>query len=74
MKKACITLAVLAVAAMALAEVSAKYKDWAKSPEAYFLTPSERTEWSSVATDQDAEKFISTYYAKRGGDRFKDEI
>ncbi|MEP6769522.1 MAG: GWxTD domain-containing protein [Acidobacteriota bacterium] len=74
MKRACITLAVLAVAAMALAELSAKYKDWPKSPDAYFLTPSERTEWSSVATDQDAEKFISAYYAKRGGDRFKDEI
>ncbi len=74
MKKACIMLAVLAAATMALAQVSAKYKDWPKSPEAYFLTPAERAEWSSVANDQDAEKFIGAYYAKRGGDRFKDEI
>ncbi|MEO8190847.1 MAG: GWxTD domain-containing protein [Acidobacteriota bacterium] len=74
MKKACIMLAVLAAATMALAQVSAKYKDWPKSPEAYFLTPAERAEWSSVANDQDAEKFIAAYYAKRGGDRFKAEI
>ncbi len=74
MKKACIMLALLASATMALADLSAKNKDWPKSPEAYFLTPAERAEWSSVATDQDAEKFITAYYAKRGGDRFRDEI
>ncbi|MEP6800295.1 MAG: GWxTD domain-containing protein [Acidobacteriota bacterium] len=74
MKKACIMLALLASATMALADLPAKNKDWPKSPEAYFLTPAERAEWSSVATDQDAEKFIAAYYAKRGGDRFKDEI
>src|SRR5450432_1690243 len=66
-------LAALAFAAVALAQMT-KYKDWAKSPEAYFLTPSERVEWAKVSTDADAEKFIAVYYAKRGGDKFKDEI
>ncbi len=73
MKKTGMVLAALAFAAVALAQM-AKYKDWAKSPEAYFLTPPERAEWSKVTTDADAEKFIATYYAKRGGDKFRDEI
>ena len=49
---------------LALAQLS-KYKDWAKSPEAYFLTPAERQEWSRVTSDADAEKFIATYWARR---------
>jgi len=72
-KKICLTFAALAFASVAMAQLS-KYKDWPKSPEAYFLTPAERSEWSSVKTDDDAEKFIASYYAKRGGDRFKAEI
>lgn len=74
MKKAWIFFAALAIAAMATAQLAAKYKDWPKSSEAYFLTPAERAEWSSITTDADAEKFIAAYYAKRGGDRFKEEI
>jgi GWxTD domain-containing protein len=63
----------LAIAALATAQLS-KYKDWAKSPEAYFLTPEERAEWSKLTSDADAEKFIDAYYAKRGGQRFKEEV
>lgn len=47
----------------------AKYKDWDKTPEAYFLTPAERAEWKKVSTDEDAEKFIGLYFAKRGVSR-----
>ena len=64
MKKALLFFAGVAMASLALAQLS-KYKDWAKSPEAYFLTPSEREEWSKIASDADAEKFIATYWAKR---------
>ncbi|HEY1250261.1 MAG TPA: GWxTD domain-containing protein [Thermoanaerobaculia bacterium] len=64
MKKVVSVLAGLLIAAGALAELN-KYKDWDKSPDAYFLTPAERTEWKSVATDEDAEKFIALYWAKR---------
>ncbi len=73
MKKAFFAALGLALAALATAQVS-KYKDWAKSPEAYFLTPEERAEWSKAGSDADAEKFIAAYYAKRGGDRFKEEV
>lgn len=64
MKKLISVLAGFAVAACALAELS-KYKDWDKTSEAYFLTPEERAEWKKAATDEDAEKFIALYWAKR---------
>ena len=47
----------LALSAAALAQFS-KYKDWDKTPEAYFLTPAERAEWKKVTSDADAETFI----------------
>ena len=43
-----------------------KYKDWGNSPEAYFLSSEERTKWSQVRSDADAEKFIAEYRASRG--------
>lgn len=73
MKKRILALLVFAAAAAASGDLS-KYKDWAKSPEAYFLTPAERTEWAKVSSDDDAEKFISLYWARRGGEAFKGEI
>jgi len=72
-KRILFALAGLAITVSALAELS-KYKDWDRSPEAYFLTPAERTEWKKVSTDEEAEKFIAIYYAKRGGEAFKSEI
>jgi GWxTD domain-containing protein len=72
-KKLLFALAGILLAASALAELT-KYKDWDKSPEAYFLTTAERAEWKNVATDEDADKFIALYYAKRGGEAFKQEI
>lgn len=79
MKKLVSLLAGLAVAGCALAELN-KYKDWDKSPEAYFLTPPERAEWKNVATDEDAEKFVALYWAKRDptpatpANEFRDEV
>ena len=79
MKKLVSLLAGLAIAACALAELS-KYKDWDKSPEAYFLTPAERAEWKKIATDEEAQKFIALYWAKRdptpgtAQNEFRDEV
>ena len=44
MKKLLLAVVGIAFAASALAQFS-KYKDWDKSPEAYFLTPAERADW-----------------------------
>ncbi len=73
MKRVFIALAGLALAVSALAQLT-KYKDWDRSPEAYFLTPAERTEWKKLTTDAEAEKFIALYWAKRGGEPFKAEV
>ena len=73
MKKAILALLVFAATAVASGDLS-KYKDWAKSPEAYFLTPAERAEWAKITSDDDAEKFIALYWAKRGGDSFKGQV
>ena len=73
MKKTILAAFGLAIAALATAQLS-KYKDWPKSPEAYFLTSEERAEWSKLTSDADAEKFIDNYYAKRGGHRFQEEV
>lgn len=73
MKKTLSALAGLLIAVAALGQLS-KYKDWDKSAEAYFLTPAERAEWKKVSSDADAEKFIALYWAKRGGEPFRQEI
>lgn len=73
MKKAILVLLAFAAAAAAFGNL-AKYKDWPKSPEAYFLTPAERAEWAKLASDDEAEKFIALYWARRGGDAFKAEV
>jgi GWxTD domain-containing protein len=65
--------AAFVLASAALGQLS-KYKDWAKTPEADFLTPAERQAWSKVTTDVDAEKFIADYWAKRGGEPFRQEV
>lgn len=46
--------------------LSAKYKDWASSPQAYFMTKAERAQWNAIVTDADAEKFINDFIASRG--------
>lgn len=73
MKKLLFVLAGIVLAASALAALT-KYKDWEKSPEAYFLTSPEREEWKKVATDEEAEKFVVVYFAKRGGEPFKEAL
>ncbi|HEY6929074.1 MAG TPA: GWxTD domain-containing protein [Thermoanaerobaculia bacterium] len=73
MKKLLFFLFSIGIAAALHAQLS-KYKDWPKSPEADFLTQEEKTAWAALHTDEEAEKFIADYWAKRGGQRFKDEI
>jgi len=42
------------------------FKDWIRSPEAYYATPEERQAWARIGTAQDAEKFKQAYWMKRG--------
>lgn len=68
MKKTTLLLAsaVLVASALPAAAALKKYKDWASSPEAYFLSADERKAWESVDSDETAEKFIQGYRDARG--------
>jgi GWxTD domain-containing protein len=58
-----------AVAAVPSLAALDKHKDWARSPESVYLaTDDEKKEWKKIASDQDAEKFIALFWAKRDPD------
>ena len=63
MRAAAVVLLFLAVPVSA---ELAKYKAWADSPEAYFLSKGEREKWAAVDSDAAAETFIEAYRAARG--------
>ena len=72
MKRSIPALAVLALlvsaAFPALAALD-KYKDWDKSPEyAYLATDGEKKDFKKIASDEDAEKFIALFWARRDPD------
>lgn len=68
MKRIALALAVLAAASSAAVAggLSKTYKNWDKTPEAYFLTNAERAQWKKIQTDTDAQNFILDYKSKRG--------
>ena len=59
---------VLAVAALAGAELSPKYKDWPETPAGYLLTHKEAKAYKKLDTDAQAEKFIALFWAQRNPD------
>ena len=63
---AALAAALLALSALPASAALKKYKDWAGSPEAYFLSTDERKAWESVDSDEAAEKFIQAYRDARG--------
>lgn len=61
-------LAVLAVSAAFAADL-VKFKDWEKSPEfVYLATDADRKAWKDVRTDEQAEKFVALFWARRNPD------
>jgi GWxTD domain-containing protein len=68
-KNSCLAiLALLAASRLAAGGLSPQFKDWAKSPEAYFLTAEEKTQWKNVKDDGQAKEFVERYYARRAPD------
>jgi GWxTD domain-containing protein len=46
-----------------------KYKDWAQSPASVYLaTDDEKKEWKKIASDEEAEKFVALFWARRDPD------
>jgi GWxTD domain-containing protein len=72
---AAMVVAALVVAATVQAAPSAaKYSEWEKSPQAYFMTSAEHGQWVSITTDDAADAFIKDFVAKRGGSAFTAEV
>ncbi len=66
-KTTAILVSIAAIASGAYADgLSKQNKKWDRTPEAYFLTRSERDQWKNVKTDAEAQNFILDYKAKRG--------
>src|SRR6476619_1583725 len=61
-------LALFAAARLAEDGLSPQFKQWPASPEAYFLTSEEKTQWKSVKDDTQAKEFVAGYYARRSPD------
>jgi GWxTD domain-containing protein len=64
------------VAALALplcAAVSAKYRDWGASPQAYYMTTAERAQWDAITNDDEAKAFVDKFLASRGP-KFEAEV
>ena len=60
---ACATVAI--VAGSAFAQLSPVYRDWAKGPAQFIMTPQELTQWNQIKTDADAKAFTDLFWARR---------
>jgi GWxTD domain-containing protein len=75
MKRTATVIALLLCASAIVAGVSAtSYKDWAKSPVAYYMTNDERKQWDALQSDVEREQFIKDFIARRGGETFTKEV
>ena len=63
---ALLVFAILAGSAFPALAALDKHKDWDKSPEYQFLaTDAEKKEWKKVASDEEAEKLVALFWARR---------
>lgn len=74
MKTFVAAVALLAVAFTAQAGLSSQYKNWESSPQGYFMTPAERSEWKSLDSDVAAAEFVKKFVERRGGDAWVAEV
>jgi GWxTD domain-containing protein len=66
---ALLALVLLASVALPAAAALDKFKDWDKSPEfQYLATDAEKKDWKKVSTDDEAEKFVALFWARRDPD------
>lgn len=68
LRRAPLALALLLAATPGFAALD-KFKDWAQSPESVYLaTDDEKKSWKKVASDEEAEKFVALFWARRDPD------
>ena len=63
---------VLAIALLFAANLG-KYRNWADSPQGYFMTKGERAAWSRLTSEADAAQFVEKFLAARGP-RFAQDV
>lgn len=68
-----IRVVVLLVIVAIVTPVFAAGRDWYMSPQSYFMTKAERRQWAGIRTDEDAQRFVDQFLAKRGPN-FADEV
>lgn len=57
----------LAAASLSAADLG-KYKDWGSSPQSYFMTRTERTEYTTIKSEAEAGLFVDHFLARRSPD------
>jgi GWxTD domain-containing protein len=68
LRRAPLALVFLLAAPPCLAALD-KYKDWVQSPESVYLsTDDDKKEWKKITTDEEAEKFVALFWARRDPD------
>lgn len=60
-----VSAAVVFAASGAFAAVSPQYQEFAEGPAQYYMTDAEKNAWKSIRTDQEAERFIALFWARR---------
>ncbi len=56
-----------------LLSAQTNYREWIKSPEAYFATNEERDAWQRVSSQAEADRFVAEFWRKRG-EAFRKEV
>jgi GWxTD domain-containing protein len=80
MRMTLLAVAIAAVAASALAQLSPQFADWAKGPVQFLMTDQEQAQWKNVKTDAEAQAFIDLFWARRDptpgtpANEFRDEF
>lgn len=73
MKRVLFAVLAAALAVPAFAGLS-QYRGWDNSPQGYFMTKAERTQWSALNNDAAAKAFVDKFVASRGGDAWVAEV
>jgi len=64
-RNAALILAFTFAASTAFAALSPEHQEWGKGPAQWIMTADEQRQWKQIASDEDAEKFIQLFWARR---------
>ena len=61
-----VAVTLLCTASLYAANGLVKFKGWDGTPQGYFMTKAEHREWTTIRNDEDAQRFVDSYLARRG--------